>query len=206
MVYINDVYKGLQTDCTGIGKPCIYVEFFGCDVGCNKCRHLQSIECKKRSSINKIMGRIFKQGIDLKNVVITGGEPLIQFNELYPLVYELLNDDYKVAIETGNCYKLPRDTYRRSFRYLVDCKTPSSGVAKKNVFTNLALLSSTDEVKFSIQDLSDYEFALKTLRTYPTCAKVVFYSDNPKIIECIPIWLFQDRLYNIQFIRSENNG
>lgn len=27
MVYINDVYKGLQTDCTGIGKPCIYVEF-----------------------------------------------------------------------------------------------------------------------------------------------------------------------------------
>ena len=83
------------------------------------------------------MGRIFKQGIDLKNVVITGGEPLIQFNELYPLVYELLNDDYKVAIETGNCYKLPRDTYRRSFRYLVDCKTPSSGVAKKNVFTNL---------------------------------------------------------------------
>ena len=130
---------------------------------------------------------------------ITGGEPLIQ-KDVYPVVYELLSEGYKVSIETNGCVPIEPCSYKRSYKYVMDIKCPSSGVSSKNVLTNLAALMPHDEVKFVIADEKDYKFAKRILRSYPTSAKILFspmFDDNgkPVISQQLVDWIIRDKLY-----------
>ena len=132
-------------------------------------------------------------------VCITGGEPLIQ-DDVYPVIYELVDEGYKVSIETNGCVPIDPCSYNRSYKYVMDIKCPSSGVSDKNVLTNLGNLMPHDEVKFVIADEEDYKFAKRILRSYPTSAKILFspmFDDKgkPMIGQKLIDWLLEDRFY-----------
>ena len=89
-------------------------------------------------------------------VEITGGEPLLQ-PDVYPLMSELLQRGHTVLLETGghrSVAQVPAGVIR-----IIDVKCPASGESAKNDWSNLDLLTPTDEVKFVVQDRQDYEFA-----------------------------------------------
>ena len=135
----------------------------------------------------------------IKNICITGGEPLI-YKEVIPLTWELMHLGYKVSIETSGCVPIEVLGYKRSFKYVMDIKCPSSGVSDKNVLTNLGNLMPHDEVKFVIADEEDYKFAKRILRSYPTSAKILFspmFDDKgkPMIGQKLIDWLLKDRFY-----------
>ena len=82
-------------------------------------------------------------------VEITGGEPLLQ-PDVYPLMSELLARGHTVLLETGghrSVAQVPSGVVR-----IIDVKCPASGESAKNDWSNLDLLTSTDEVKFVVQD------------------------------------------------------
>lgn len=134
----------------------------------------------------------------VKNICITGGEPLIQ-EDVIPLTWELLHRDYRVSIETSGCIPIEQSGYRRSFKYVMDIKCPSSMVSEKNVYDNLLHLQTNDEVKFVIADRIDYDFMKKVLRRYPTPASILvspMFNENQKAVigsELVD-WILEDKL------------
>lgn len=174
MLRVHEIFKSIQGESTDSGKPCIFIRLYGCNVKCSFCDQPQFPGQCQRMSLQNIITEIQKpQYRKVKNVCITGGEPLIQ-EEVYSLIYTLVDKGYKVSIETNGCVPIDEDFHQRSYKYVMDVKCPSSGVSHKNILQNLKKLHHNDEVKFVVSDRADYEFALQTLRRYPTRAKILF--------------------------------
>lgn len=102
-----------------------------------------------------------------KHVIITGGEPLLQLEEVYQLVEELRQygrSDHTITIETNGAIPIlincgQRGCNYNSLRFVVDYKLGSSGMQEfmqPEVFDNLWAL---DVIKFVIKDLQDYRQA-----------------------------------------------
>ena len=96
---------------------------------------------------------------NVRHVLITGGEPLIQ-RQTPALVDALLKNHYLVSIETHG--EIPIESVAGKARIVMDIKTPSSGMSREGFVRNLPLLRDGDEVKFVIASKQDYAWA-KTL-------------------------------------------
>ena len=197
MIYYDEIFCSIQGESSDSGLPCIFIRLFGCPVGCSYCDQPQKPDQKKRVSIENIINKVLKfKGV--KYVCITGGEPLI-YQEVIPLTWELMHMGYKVSIETSGCVPLEKPTYRRSYKYVMDIKGPSSGVKHKNVYENLLKLQNNDEVKYVIKDREDYEFMKGVMKKYPTSAKILvspmFDPDGKAYIgKELVEWVLEDHL------------
>jgi len=200
MMFYQDVFLSIQGESTDTGLPTIFVRLFGCNVHCIYCDQPQHKKDRKRISVDNLLN-IIKSFVGVKYVCVTGGEPLLQ-PEIYAVIYDLVSNDYKVSIETNGCIPIDPDPYRRSFKYVMDVKCPSSKVADKNIFENLANLHANDEVKFVVANREDYDFALGVLMKYPTMAKVLFspmFSENkPTIGKDLVNWILEDKLADVR--------
>ena len=201
ILYLDEVFASIQGESTDAGLPCLFVRLYGCNVGCTYCDQPQKPSNRTRISIGNLVAKI--QSYHLDYVCITGGEPMLQWNALYPVILELVSLGYKVAIETSGCVPIDADPYNRSFKYVMDVKCPSSGVAHKNVYENLMNLQRKDEVKFVISNKEDYDFMKKVLRQYPTSAKILvspcFTEDfKPMVGQDLVSWLLRDGLHHVR--------
>lgn len=197
MLYLDDIFVSIQGESTDAGLPCVFVRLFGCNVKCTYCDQPQKACDRKRVSVGNLIDMVRRYRIPY--VCITGGEPLLQ-QDVYPVIYELLSEGYKVSIETNGCVPIEPCNYNRSYKYVMDVKCPSSGVSHKNILSNLANLQPHDEVKFVIADEKDYKFAKRILRSYPTSAKILFspmFDENgkPVISQQLVEWLIRDKFY-----------
>jgi len=89
-------------------------------------------------------------------VELTGGEPLLQSNSL-PLMKQLCDDGFAVLVETSGALDISPVDPR--VRRIMDLKCPSSGEVARNRWENLAHLNATDEIKFVIGTVEDYEWS-----------------------------------------------
>ena len=197
MLYLDEIFVSIQGESTDAGLPCVFVRLFGCNVKCTYCDQPQKACNHKRVSIGNLIQMINRYRVPY--VCITGGEPLIQ-DDVYPVIYELIGEGYKVSIETNGCVPIEPCSYNRSYKYVMDIKCPSSGVSDKNILTNLGNLMPHDEVKFVIADEEDYKFAKRVLRSYPTSAKILFSpmfdkKGKPMIGQQLIDWLIKDKFY-----------
>lgn len=197
MIYYDEIFCSIQGESSDSGLPCIFVRLYGCPIGCSYCDQPQTPDQRKRVSVENIINKVLKfKGV--KYVCITGGEPLI-YKEVIPLTWELLHMGYKVSIETSGCVPIEDLGYRRSFKYVMDIKCPSSGVSEKNIFDNLLHLQTNDEVKFVIANREDYDYMKKVLNKYPTQASILvspMFDENQKAVignELVE-WIIEDRL------------
>jgi len=70
---------------------------------------------------------------------------------------QLCDDGFTVLIETSGAHDISKIDSR--VHRIMDLKCPSSGEVGRNLFSNLAHLKATDEIKFVIGTLEDYEWA-----------------------------------------------
>ena len=172
MLKVHEIFRSIQGESTSAGVPCIFIRLYGCNVHCSFCDQPQKVGDCNRMSILNIVTAVHKFR-NTKNVCITGGEPLIQ-DEVYSLIYTLVDEGYKVSVETNGCVPLDEDFHQRSYNYIMDIKCPSSGVANKNIYDNIRKLHHNDELKFVVANMEDYIFAKNVLRKYHTRAKILF--------------------------------
>lgn len=201
VLYLDEVFASIQGESTDAGLPCVFVRLFGCNVGCSYCDQPQNPKNRTKISIGNLISKVQRYGI--RHVCITGGEPMLQWDAVYPVVLELTSMGYEVAIETSGCVKIDSDPYLRSFKYVMDVKCPSSGVSHKNVYDNLMNLQAKDEVKFVIADEEDYKFMKRILKQYSTPAKILVspcFDENmhPLISHELIEWLLRDKLDTIR--------
>jgi 7-carboxy-7-deazaguanine synthase len=151
---VNEIFCSIQGESTRAGCPCVFVRLTGCPLRCRYCDTEYSFKEGSLRPIDDVIEAVSSHRVDL--VEVTGGEPLIQAS-VHALIGRLCDLGKTVLIETsGACDISSCDP--RAIRIL-DVKTPGSGEADRNLWSNLEHLTDRDEIKFVITDRQDYEWA-----------------------------------------------
>jgi 7-carboxy-7-deazaguanine synthase len=128
-------------------------------------------------------------------VAITGGEPMLQLDDVNALVAALIERGRRVLVETSGAHPIDR-LDGRAVR-IVDVKTPGSGMADRMCWANLRVLGPHDEVKFVLTGRADYDWAKDVLGRYGLLgrAEVLFSPAAPGLDpRTLAGWILADAL------------
>lgn len=191
---VTEIFKSIQGESTFAGLPCTFIRLTGCNLRCHWCDSAYAFYGGTKMTSDEIMGRVRQLGGKL--VEFTGGEPLLQEGEVLPLTQRLLEDGYRVLIETSGerfVGGLPRAVVK-----VVDVKCPASGESGKFCFDNLGVLEPKDQIKFVIQDENDYQYARQFVSEHGLARRVDEILFSPVFGELAPVklaeWILRDGL------------
>jgi organic radical activating enzyme len=138
------------------------------------------------------------------NVTITGGEPLVQMQDLRNLIETIIREyDHKISVETnGTLSVLP---LLGLCSFVMDIKPPSSGMPDFVQYRNRALenafhLTEDDWIKFPVQNDLDFVQALSEVRMLEEAnneARLAFSAVHPLTHKELLDWLFKEDLGDI---------
>jgi 7-carboxy-7-deazaguanine synthase len=172
---VNEVYLSLQGESTFAGLPCVFIRLTACDLRCSYCDTAYAFTEGKKKTLAEVLEKVRELAhpfCDIPHstlhgklplVELTGGEPLLQKNAL-PLMKQLCDESFTVLIETSGAHDLSKIDPR--VRRIMDLKCPGSGEVERNLWTNIAHLKDTDEVKFVIGTIEDYEWARQQITSH----------------------------------------
>lgn len=188
---VNEIFYSIQGESKYSGYPTVFIRLTGCNLRCVYCDSKYSYHGGRRMSVEEIMTEI--ENFPCRLVCITGGEPLLHKKELPLLIENLAKKGYQVSVETSG--SLPIAGLPAIASYILDLKTPSSGMEKHNFLENLPLLEEKDELKFVVGTLADLEFAAHTIRTHPVrCPIIISPVWEMAEKEFVAEWLLQNPL------------
>ncbi|MBN2652481.1 MAG: radical SAM protein [Spirochaetales bacterium] len=167
---VNEIFYSIQGESLSTGLPTIFLRLTGCNLRCSYCDTRYSYDDGAEFSVEEVLRQI--KGFSCKRLCITGGEPLLQRQEIFPLIEKL--PDYQISIETNG--SLPVGDFLRfgNLSLVVDVKSPASLESANNHYENLSLVRPQDQVKFVLADRDDYEFAKKIINDYQIKATKLF--------------------------------
>ncbi len=119
-----EIYHAIQGEGPTLGEPCVFVRFAMCNLQCNFCDtaytwyfenagmdkvdHRYAKPCEKNKYMMDMSVEDVEQAIRIaagktRRVVFTGGEPLLQQNDMYKVIELLQKDseDWLIEIETN---------------------------------------------------------------------------------------------------------
>lgn len=165
---VNEIYLSLQGESTFAGLPCVFVRLTACNLRCSYCDTAYAFTEGKKRPLAEIVADVKRLALPYQNpqsairnrplplVELTGGEPLLQ-PAVLPLMAQLCDAGFTVLVETSGALDISAVDPR--VRRIMDLKCPSSGEVARNRFENLPHLKATDEIKFVIGTVEDYEWA-----------------------------------------------
>ncbi len=158
-VRVTEIFHSIQGESTWAGLPCTFVRLTGCPLRCVWCDTAYAFSGGRRMEIDEIVKQVRDRRCRL--VEITGGEPLVQPGAAR-LAARLLEDGFTVLVETSGAYDIgildPR------VHRIMDLKCPGSGESDRNLWSNLDRLTARDEVKFVVDGLEDFDWAVSVIR------------------------------------------
>jgi len=160
MLKITEIFYSLQGEARDAGRPTVFIRLTGCPLRCVYCDSEYAFFGGEWKSIDEIMTQVASYRTPY--VCVTGGEPLAQ-KRCQELLTRLVEADYKVSLETSGAMDVSRVDERVS--RVLDIKTPDSGEAGSNLWTNLDVLTKHDQVKFVLNSRQDYEWAVREVRS-----------------------------------------
>ena len=186
---VNEIYLSLQGESTFAGLPCIFIRLTACDLRCSYCDTAYAFTEGKKRELTEVLAEVkrlakpfsergsasrsqpfadpsaagHRPALRLPLVELTGGEPLLQKNSL-PLMRSLCDDGFAVLIETSGAHDISKIDAR--VHRIMDLKCPASGEAERNRFENISHLKTTDEIKFVIGTVEDYDWAKKQIAEF----------------------------------------
>ena len=158
---IAEIFSSIQGESTFSGLPCTFIRVAGCNLSCSYCDTPYAREGGEECTPEQVCRAVKEAGISL--VELTGGEPLLQ-DESYRIMDSLLNDGYRVLLETNGSLSLEKVDQR--VVKIMDLKCPGSGMSDHMAFSNISCLRPEDEVKFVISDARDFDWAIRIIRDH----------------------------------------
>ncbi len=178
-VFFNIAEKFISINGEGVkaGQTAVFIRFTGCNLCCSYCDTKWANEKNapyEKMTAEKIVDYIKSTGI--KNVTLTGGEPLIQDN--IKLLLELIAKEKELCceIETNGSVDLKRfsDIVNRP-SFTMDYKLPSSGMEEYMLTENFKLLTLRDTVKFVSGSHEDLNRAKEIMDKFELYGRVNLY-------------------------------
>jgi len=161
MLIVNEIFYSVQGEGTSVGTPTVFVRLTGCNLRCVYCDTEYAFYEGEKMTLDETIAEVGKY--ECKTVEITGGEPLLQ-KESLELMKRLADKGFDVLLETSGSVSIAKVDKR--VKIIMDLKTPSSGMADKNLYENIEFLDKKDEVKFVVGSAEDYEWAKKKIEEY----------------------------------------
>ena len=158
---ITEIFASVQGESSRVGLPTVFVRLTGCPLRCSWCDTAYAFTGGTPHALDDILAEVARHG--LRNVCVTGGEPLAQKGCL-ALLGALCEAGYDVSLETSGALDIA-DVDARVSR-IVDLKAPGSGEVDKNRYQNIPLLRASDEVKIVLADAADYDWARAQIATH----------------------------------------
>ena len=189
---IFEIFHSLQGESSRVGLPTVFVRLTGCPLRCGYCDTEYAFHGGATQSFEEILATV--ASYQAQYVCVTGGEPLAQ-KGCHQLLKMLCDAGYQVSIETSGAIDISQ-VDQRVF-VIMDIKTPGSGEASKNLWSNVAALSAKDEVKFVLVDRADYDWAKQVIADYDLNNKCpVLFSPVYKTLppDQLAAWVLQDHL------------
>lgn len=184
MLSVTSVFLSVEGECNfkGQGVWSVFVRFSGCTARCDYCDTKYSWEKGKEMSPLQLLELVQVTAPQVRNVTITGGEPLEQpTDDLLVFLSHLLEQDYEISMETNGLYNpfSLLGILGRRIRYVVDYKLPSAGYPYGRHMFNL-VRPSMDYLKFVIRTDDDFEKAkLALLLPQFEYMRHIFFSPCP---------------------------
>lgn len=152
---IVEKFVSINGEGSRAGQLAVFIRFHGCNLNCSYCdtKYANSNDANYQLiSEEELISYLNNQGI--KNITLTGGEPLLQKN-IDTLIQKLLALDYSVEIETNGSVAIkPFISLHRPI-FTLDYKLPASQMEAFMLLDNYQYLTSNDVVKFVISDEFD---------------------------------------------------
>jgi 7-carboxy-7-deazaguanine synthase len=154
---IFEIFHSIQGESTFAGLPFVFVRLTGCNLRCSYCDTTYAYTGGEEMSPAEVASRVAEY--KCPNVLITGGEPLLQ-ESLGELIGILHGNGMRIFIETNGTLPIAALDREKVFRVIMDVKTPGSGESDKLLHANFAALRQKDEVKFVVSDRRDFDWAI----------------------------------------------
>ena len=190
---VCEIFYSIQGETTYSGLPCVFVRTSGCNLRCSYCDTRYAYETGTEMSIDEIAAQA--RSYRCRLIEITGGEPLLQREEVDSLMESLLGNGYKVLLETNGSLSVERVDPR--VVKIVDVKCPDSGMSEYMLWENLQHLGRHDQVKFVLSSRRDYEWAREVIAKYPSLGELeILLSTAFNVLkpEDVVRWMLDDGL------------
>jgi 7-carboxy-7-deazaguanine synthase len=193
-VVVAEALATLQGESALAGYPCWLLRLSGCPLECAWCdtAWARAPRCGAPRELDAVVAEAVAAG--LHHVLVTGGEPLAQA-AAPELLRRLCDAGLQVVLETSGA--LPTEAVDPRVAVVLDVKCPSSGMADRMCWPNLARLGPRDEVKLVLADRADYDYALDTIRRHrlPDRAAVALSPVAGRLAPAaLARWMLEDRL------------
>jgi 7-carboxy-7-deazaguanine synthase len=136
---INEVFSSIQGEGIHTGCPAIFVRFSGCNMKCSFCDTNHKLLSDRILDDLILEIKALSRNGEIGLVVITGGEPLLQKDDLTDLCFALTALGYEIELETNGTIELSC-TLKTIINYIsFSPKTPLSDIKIKGC-TSLKIL------------------------------------------------------------------
>lgn len=186
---VVEKFISINGEGTRAGELATFIRFQGCNLECHYCdtKWANDMNCPfEELTPQEIVDYI--KNTNVKNVTLTGGEPLLQ-DEIGTLL-ELLHqeDNIRVEIETNGSISLRKFCKGNRPRFTMDYKLPSSGCEDRMCFDNFDYLDSDDTIKLVVGNTNDLNRARELIERYNLQKKCnVYFSPVFGMIEPVEI-------------------
>lgn len=193
---VVEIFQSIDGEAFNAGKITNFIRLAGCNLRCNYCDTIygQRLSDGKEMSIDNILKKLDK---DIKNITLTGGEPLLYKENAYNLLNALIKEGYNVSVETNG--SIDMQDFIKDFpnvSFIVDYKSPSSEMEDKMIINNFNILRENDCVKFVVGNINDLEKMEKVYRE----TKLV-YGKTPIFVS--PVFEKIDLVDIVEFLKNK---
>lgn len=180
---VSEIFRSLQGEGRHQGRVCAFVRLTGCNLACAWCDTLYAREGGDLLTTPEVSDRVLALGCS--HVCITGGEPLLQMDEVLALVKDLHAHGLSIEIETNGTIDF--SPLQRYAAVCMDVKCPSSG--EKSDLSLLQKISPHDSVKFVVADPEDCEYAREVIAAHEVRGEIfispVYGTDYRQVAEFV---------------------
>ena len=159
------------------GQLAVFIRFKGCNLNCGYCDTKWANDLSAPfESMNEDEIYDYIKSTGVKNVTLTGGEPLLRDN--IGILLERLGKDnsLNVEIETnGSVLIEPYANIVKRPSFTLDYKLGGSGMERFMKTENYQFLQKCDTVKFVVSSVSDLERAVEIIKEYELDKKCGVY-------------------------------
>ncbi|HTY52768.1 MAG TPA: radical SAM protein [Methanomicrobiales archaeon] len=158
---VSEIFRSLQGEGRSQGLVTTFVRLSGCNLNCSWCDTPYARTGGKEVPV----GDVF-QAVEFSScgrVCITGGEPLLQVDDVVSLSKRLAEAGYCIEIETNGTIDL--SPVQPFASICMDVKCPSSG--EESDLSLLSRILEKDSVKFVVKDTEDLDYAGDVIASHP---------------------------------------
>ena len=192
MYNVVEKFVSINGESKFAGQLAVFIRFRGCNLNCVYCdtKWANTADAPaEQMTKEEIYDYIKSTGV--RNVTLTGGEPLLQKGIQELLEYLAKDKDLRIEIETNGSVDIKNvKAIENCPSVTLDYKTPYSGMEKFMLTDNYKYLDENDTIKFvcgSIEDLEKTKYLIDTYNLKNRChlyiSPVFGTIELPKIVD-----------------------